>query len=241
MAITTTSKRYQVSKAWHVIFFLIVIGEVLRRILVLPEEVEYIVKPMIMLWISLYFTRFWRRGVSLIYLGMMFAFFFSWLGDVLLMFQQVNPFFFVTGLGAFLVAQCWYVFTFLRLNEGQKEVGLLKQKPWWIIPFLIVGGGLYWLLYPGMGEVLKVAVLFYEASILGMALTAFNLKTGPNKAAAQRIFIGALLFMSSDSVIALNRFFTEIAYAGYFIILTYIAAQYLIMTGVLKLIKEKNC
>ncbi len=47
------------------------------------------------------------------------ALFFSWLGDVLLMFQVKNELFFILGLSAFLLAHIFYIlfFHFIRLKE----------------------------------------------------------------------------------------------------------------------------
>jgi uncharacterized membrane protein YhhN len=50
------------------------------------------------------------------------------------------------------------------------------------------------------------------------------------------VFLGALLFMISDSLIALDRFGSDLLplpWAGFWIMLTYIAAQYLIVVGML--------
>ena len=48
------------------------------------------------------------------------------------------------------------------------------------------------------------------------------------------VFTGSLLFVFSDTMIAVNRFLTPIPYEGILIMTTYISAQYLIMRGLLK-------
>ncbi len=47
------------------------------------------------------------------------------------------------------------------------------------------------------------------------------------------VFAGSLLFLLSDSMIAFNKFHSDIPMAGFLIMLTYIAAQYLIMRGLI--------
>jgi len=42
-----------------------------------------------------------------------------------------------------------------------------------------------------------------------------------------------LLFLLSDSMIAFNKFNSDIPLAGFLIMITYIAAQYLIMRGLI--------
>jgi uncharacterized membrane protein YhhN len=49
--------------------------------------------------------------------------------------------------------------------------------------------------------------------------------------------VGSLLFLASDSMIAINKFTTEIPMAGFWIMISYILAQYLIMRG---LVLEKE-
>jgi uncharacterized membrane protein YhhN len=48
------------------------------------------------------------------------------------------------------------------------------------------------------------------------------------------VFGGATLFMISDSLIAINRFLEPLPRVGIWVMITYIAAQYLILTGLLK-------
>lgn len=48
------------------------------------------------------------------------------------------------------------------------------------------------------------------------------------------VFSGSLFFVVSDTLIAVNRFLVTTPYAGLFVMATYIAAQFLIMKGILK-------
>jgi uncharacterized membrane protein YhhN len=48
------------------------------------------------------------------------------------------------------------------------------------------------------------------------------------------VLIGAVLFMISDSLIAIDKFATPIPYPTLFIMGTYVFAQYFIAVGVLK-------
>jgi uncharacterized membrane protein YhhN len=45
------------------------------------------------------------------------------------------------------------------------------------------------------------------------------------------VFVGSVLFVLSDSLLALNKFYMEISMAGFWIMILYISAQYLIMRG----------
>ena len=48
------------------------------------------------------------------------------------------------------------------------------------------------------------------------------------------MFTGAALFMTSDSLLALNKFYSPIGMGGFLIMLTYCSAQYLIVEGALR-------
>jgi uncharacterized membrane protein YhhN len=47
------------------------------------------------------------------------------------------------------------------------------------------------------------------------------------------VFVGAILFMISDSMIAVNKFLSSFELAGVAIMVTYILAQFLIIKGLL--------
>jgi uncharacterized membrane protein YhhN len=70
-----------------------------------------------------------------------------------------------------------------------------------------------------------------------MSMMALNRKGRVAQASYSLVFFGSILFLISDSMIALNKFFMEFALAGFWIMITYISAQYLIMRG---LILEKE-
>ena len=48
------------------------------------------------------------------------------------------------------------------------------------------------------------------------------------------VFVGSIFFMLSDSVLAINKFFSPVTAAGFWVMSTYILAQFLIIQGLLK-------
>jgi len=217
------------------IFAVIVIVELLGRLMD-NISLEYPVKPLIMIWISIYFLINARKR-SFIPL-VMIAFFFSWTGDIFLMFSggYNSDIFFYAGVGAFFFAQLAYILLFTRSAENHIK-GLLLRNPLWFIPFLGFGGAILFLLYPGLDGIMVPVISVYAVSLIGMSLAALNRRDRVNFDSFRLVFTGSVLFVISDSLIALNKFYTEIPYAGFLIMLTYIAAQYLIMHG---LILEKG-
>jgi uncharacterized membrane protein YhhN len=53
------------------------------------------------------------------------------------------------------------------------------------------------------------------------------------------ILIGAIFFVTSDSLLAINKFYNPIQSANFLIMFTYIVAQYLITFGTLRLNQKK--
>ncbi|MEH0154149.1 lysoplasmalogenase [Limibacter armeniacum] len=222
---------------WYLTGAVIVAGDLTGRVLELPL-LDYIFKPLIMVWIILFTVKHWTVEKATVYKLLLGAFVFSWLGDVLLMFTDKGEHFFTAGLAAFLVAQCAYVITFWNAGGSFTKSSLLSRQPWWIGIFILYGVGLYWLLLPSLGVVLKVAVPLYEISILGMAVMALNRLGKVSSSSFSYTFSGALLFMLSDSCIAVSRFIEPFPYASLVIMVTYMAAQFLIMKGIIGYKKE---
>lgn len=220
----------------NIAFLLIVIIELLGR---LTDQIalEYLSKPFIMLWIAVYFILNTKKRSLLV--GVLFAFFFSWVGDMFLMFSggYDNEVFFYAGVAGFFIAQVFYIFVFL-LNKENNIKGFLLRNPLWVLPLFAYGIFIYLLLYPGLEGIMVPIILVYAISLIGMSLSALNRRDRVGIKSFQLVFTGSLFFVVSDSMIAINKFYKEFSYSGFLIMLTYIIAQYLIMRGLL-LEKEK--
>jgi uncharacterized membrane protein YhhN len=172
----------------------------------------------------LYLTRSAVLGKSLLLAGL----FFSWIGDMFLLFENKNPWFFIFGLCSFLTTHIFYIVYFLRTRSA--NASLLKKQPVLIALVLGYGVGLVWLLYPHLGD-LKLPVIVYATVICTMLLSSLHVFLKMNKKAAARFLLGASAFVASDSLLAINKFYQPFAFAGVLIMLTYCAAQYFIVTG----------
>ncbi|MGW8317217.1 MAG: lysoplasmalogenase [Bacteroidales bacterium] len=213
----------------HLLLLVIVVIELCGRISG-NIRMEYPVKPLIMIWMSAYFLLH-RRKPELTR-PVLLAFFFSWLGDILLMFSDRDERFFFAGVGGFFLAQLSYIIIFTRYSESGGKGYLQKNL---IVGFLFLGyvAGIFYLLNPGLEGVMKPVLLIYALSLIGMSMMALNRKGRVNRTSFLLVFIGSVLFVLSDSMIALDKFYRDIPLAGFWIMLTYIAAQYLILRGLL--------
>jgi uncharacterized membrane protein YhhN len=153
---------------------------------------------------------------------------FSFLGDIFLLLEDKYPRFFIYGLASFLATHILYIIFFCRIKLIQTS--LVKQHPYLPLLIAIYGAGLIYLLNPFLGA-LKVPVILYAVIICGMLLTSIHVYKSVGTAAGSRYIMGASLFVMSDSLLAVNKFYQSIPSAGLFIMLTYCAAQYFIVRG----------
>jgi len=188
------------------------------------------VKPLIMIWIAVYFVIYKRKKEFTT--PVLIAFFFSWAGDNFLMFSGKNELFFFAGVGGFFLAQLSYIYIFTTFRE-KAERGLIQRIPLLVLPFIAYVAGIYVILFPGMEGLMKPIILIYALSLIGMSMMALNRKGRVGLTSYRLVFFGSILFLISDSMIALNKFFMEFTLAGFWIMITYIAAQYLIMRGLI--------
>lgn len=151
----------------------------------------------------------YRRWISL---GLIF----SLVGDVLLALPQDL---FVFGLGAFLVAHLAYLKAYL---SDCRRLALLP-----LIIALSVGAVLLGILISyGLGSLL-IPVIVYGLAISAMLWRALaRLGTDVSKRSALLAAAGAVAFVSSDSVIGINRFVMPFHAAPYVIILSYWLGQW---------------
>ncbi len=190
------------------------------------ETLHFTVKPLLIpvLMLLLHKTQSSVPGKNVLMSGL----FFSWMGDVFLLFEYKQPLFFIFGLASFLITHIFYIVYFLGIRSA--NASLLKKQPLLVALVPAYGILLVWMLYPDLGD-LKLPVMVYAAVICTMLLCSLHIYLKVNKKAAVLYVLGAAAFVVSDSLLAINKFYEPFAYAGVFIMLTYCAAQYFIVTG----------
>ena len=188
----------------HLLLAIIVIVELTGRFTD-NINLEYPVKPLIMIWMALYFLIFNTKKEFT--LPVLIAFFFSWVGDNFLMFSGKNELFFYAGVGGFFLAQLAYIYIFARYSEKGGK-GYLQKNMVIGLLFAAYVAGIYYLLYPGLEGIMKPIILLYALSLMGMSMMALNRNGRVNHLSFILVFIGSLLFLISDSIISLNKFYS---------------------------------
>jgi uncharacterized membrane protein YhhN len=167
---------------------------------------------------------------------MMIGLFFSWLGDTILESANLNTIpvsldlLFIGGLGSFLLTHIFYFFAF-NVPEGKNTI--LSTRKHLVLPVVLYGIVMIYFLYDNLGG-MKTPVITYTLIIILMLLSALNREGKVNGKSYNLVLSGALLFVISDSLLAVNRFHGSIGNAGVLIMISYVAAQYLIILGCLR-------
>jgi uncharacterized membrane protein YhhN len=157
----------------------------------------------------------------------------STIGDVLLDLDPTNLF--VFGLASFLLAHITYTVLFVRRRPRPFTAGAAQIIPAALI--LTYSIAICAWLFPSLGA-LQLPVAIYMFAITAMAITAVLARF-----ATPLVVIGAILFVISDSLLAINKFKTPLPYRDILVWSTYYIAQYAITMGFLteKVIPPPAC
>jgi len=209
------------------IFAIIVIIELICGNFADLATMHYFTKPLIVLSLLIFFFTQSQYIDKTIKILMILGLVFSLIGDVALLFDALNPNYFIIGLASFLLAHVMYVLVFLKQRDKQKSpIGF-------IVIMLIYAAILYYILKNGLGDLL-LPVIIYMIVILSMSTSAFLRHKHHNTISYNCVFIGAVLFMISDSILAVDKFYQPLTLSSISIMLTYALAQYCIVIGILK-------
>ena len=222
------------SKYW-IIIYLAVLAVDLYAVYSGNDAFRYVTKPLLMPLLIVYFVLDAKSSALSLKKWVILALGFSWLGDMLLMFESLSTSYFIFGLIAFLIAHVFYIILFdqIRVKEKFKQ-SLLPLLPIAIYYFLLIS-----LLQPNLGGMQK-PVSIYGLVISVMLSFAADLWRLKDKTASFLIIFGALLFITSDSLLAINKFHKQFQYAGIAVMLTYGIAQLLITLGVARYISSSS-
>ncbi|KIA98399.1 hypothetical protein OA93_09785 [Flavobacterium sp. KMS] len=199
------------------------------------ENIAWYLKGLLIpiLWLAVYLSEDFPSKKIL--LG---ALLFSWIGDVILLFADKAEIYFILGLVAFLISHVIYIILFNKQNKPDVP----KNKGVFFIGFgfiLVYLATMLTVLLPKLGD-LQLPVIVYALTISTMLLYAFSGYLIWKKPANTYILVGAIIFVLSDSILAMDKFYEPIYKNSFFIMLTYLMAQYLIVIGILKLNSVKT-
>lgn len=148
------------------------------------------------------------------------------IGDIFLLFPGMN--WFMAGLGAFLLGHIFYLLIFVKFIAGIRQSSLIFCI---LIPVIIVAFFIT-MLFNLQGELMLLAVRIY-ASIL-LLMTSFGIYGMIKKYPySTNLVVGAVLFIISDFIIALNSFSgIDFLFRHVVVMITYLLAEVLLVSAV---------
>ncbi|XP_055385141.1 lysoplasmalogenase-like protein TMEM86A [Condylostylus longicornis] len=177
----------------------------------------------LMFFILLYGFKFTKK--SKYCQRILFGLIFSCVGDALL-----NVALFPHGMGSFAVAQAFYISAF----------GFQPFKPWIAIGLYAFAISFISLIFHSLDEILVIGLPIYAFLLTTMCWR--TLARAGDKPNIINILcaIGGILFVISDGIIAVDRFYIKIPNSRIYIMTTYYAAQFAITLSIVNERKAEN-
>jgi len=186
-----------------------------------PRYRVYVFKPLTMVFIIVIAILLKRPEDSLYKYAVIVGLLCSLAGDVFLMLPSDR---FIPGLASFLVAHLFYITAFVPRTG-------LAFSYWPLAPFVLYGIVTFRILSPHLGR-MRAPVVAYMVIILAMGWQAWERLVRTGQTGALLASVGAVLFIVSDTSLAVNRFRTQFKSAQVLTLGTYFAAQWLIALSV---------
>jgi len=202
-----------------VLFFVFVgvsVLDIIGIIFRIPILIQ-VFKPLILLLLLVLYAVSVSKLNKLYVLALIFSFF----GDVFLMFS--GELYFIIGLISFLIAHL--LFIKIVINQIQKQS--ISKVIISTIPFLVLFLGLILFLKDFLNNLL-IPVIIYGLTICTFGTVSLINYLSTKSRKSLLMLIGSIIFITSDSVLAINKFYNSSHLFEVIIMITYILAQYLI-------------
>ncbi|KAB8033360.1 lysoplasmalogenase [Fluviispira multicolorata] len=187
-----------------------------------PFKLHWLIKGMSIIAIAIY---------SFFYIPNSFAFIFavsllfSACGDMFLAYDGQK--FFIQGLISFLISHIIYAYIFF-MNSGH-FLNDLSVRVFLLVLMLTFFTVMLKVLSQKVGN-LKIPVFIYMTALSCMVIASILIKD-----LNYLLILGALLFVLSDTLLAIQKFINSYKGINYFIWITYYFAQMLLLAGMFKL------
>ncbi len=143
---------------------------------------------------------------------------FALLGDILLMLPEER---FVLGIASFAATHVLYLAAFI----AAAGIALINLSA---IPLIIFATLMARFLWPGVGKSLRIPILAYVVLITVMTAQAIGAALESESTGLVIAALGAVLFLASDSMLAVDRFRVPFPAARALVLSTYWLGQWLI-------------
>lgn len=220
-------------KKFTLIFFTILITAIIVQVLNCGIFYKLFTKSAITLSLLFYIYQL-NKTSSIQKSYLIFGLLFSMLGDIFLVFTNTKGYFFLAGLAAFFLAHLMYISAFLKKEYIS---GMRTAKGVFILgSFAIL---IFYFIREGLGDLMPY-VIAYMLILICLVLTAYLRKLFVDRKSYLLVLIGSICFMTSDSILAIDKFYMPIYFRDLIVLGTYGLAQYLIVKGGLAAMKNIN-
>lgn len=210
------------------LFIVVSIFDIIGILFKIPTLI-FIFKPLILLSLLVLYS----ISVSLKNKWYVLALVFSFFGDVFLMFSGQS--YFIIGLISFLIAHVLFIKIVISRIKNTTVLKVIYS----IIPFLIIYSLLLFTLKDSLnGMLIPVIIYGFTISIFGTVSLIDYLGEKSNKTLL--MLFGSIVFIISDSVLAIDKFYFETHTFKVMIMFTYVLAQYLIYRSMIIGAKKIN-
>lgn len=182
----------------------------------------YLLKPLTTISILAYLIIFKNPSTKKYVSRIGLALFFCLVGDVFLLFEA----YFAYGLASFLIGHMFFLFAFIGLQG-------LQRAPTIITLLVLIAAALFLLISPKL-ELLFYPVLIYLIVIVLMSWQGWALSLSTQLKNIRFLGLGVSLFLFSDALIAIDKFYVTFSFVQPIILFSYWAAIYLITQSATK-------
>ena len=201
------------------------------------RTVSYITEPLLIVMLAVFFLANTQKIRISFRILMMIALCFSLAGNVALFFEHMGEQYFIIGLAAYLVTHLAFILFFLAIRYDNFPLPNCK----WPTIFLIEGALLLFIfsMLPYLGD-MSLLVIVYAVFISFTLLTSIHAFRLREQSIGWRCIIGAVLFIISDSLLAIDHFYHSVPAADVMTMATYGMALWGLGTGGLRYLQMRR-
>jgi uncharacterized membrane protein YhhN len=206
---------------------------------------RYIVKPLLTIVLLAYFLSANTPTIAAQCKLIITALLFSCLGDSLLLFSG-DHLMFLGGLAAFLIAHICYIAAFycdIRLSTNtdspntdnmKNNINYSRLTMLGVVIFVFAYVGIFYNQIQSTLSDMRLPVIAYMTIISLMVIFAFMRRGHTSRYSFICVLFGAIMFVISDSLLAINQFIISFHILNVLIMLTYLLAQFFIVYGIVR-------
>jgi uncharacterized membrane protein YhhN len=214
-------------RVYTILYFIILLIDLIA-IACKREVIVYIADPSLSVVLAVFFLSKTKSVAWPFRLLMFLALLFSFIGDIFLLFEEKGEVFFITGIAFFLLTHISYICFFLKIRYTNLPLPDCK----WPFIFLTEAALLLFIfsMLPYLAD-MSIPVIIYAVFISFTLLTSIHAFRLKEQSVGWLCISGAILFIASDTLEAIDHFYHTVPAGNLLITLTYGLAQWGLCAG----------